>query len=126
MNPTNDIINNFSEQLNYISPEVEDTVFHRRTDLQKLTWNQTHMNKLEVVFLKRLFLFTRVYRKYEAWIIDGFFKQKQENNFPITQTQCVMDDYNSLEQSVWSQNLNNKSPYLLKTLGDLHFCWSGW
>ena len=37
MNPTNDIINNFSEQLNYISPEVEDTVFHRRTDLQKLT-----------------------------------------------------------------------------------------
>ena len=24
VNPTNDIINNFSEQLNYISPEVED------------------------------------------------------------------------------------------------------
>ena len=61
-------------------------------------------------------------RKYETLTKDGFFKRKQKNNFPIAQTQCVMDDYNSLEQSIWSENLNNKSPYLLKTLVDLHFC----
>ena len=68
------------------------------------------MIKLEIGIFERLFIFTRVSRKYETLTKDEFFKRKQENNFQITQTQCVMDDYNSLEQSIWSQNLNNKSP----------------
>ena len=124
MNPTNYIINNFSEQLNYISQDVEDQSSpspHRFAEVH-LKSNAHEQTRTRHFWI--LFIFTRVYRKYETWIIDGFFKRKQENNFPITQTQCVMHDYNSPGQSIWSQNLHNKSPYLLKTLVDFHFCLS--
>ena len=69
------------------------------------------MNKLQVgIFEKIIYIYLRVQKIQDLNYRDGFFKRKQENNFLITQTQCVMDDYNSLEQSIWSQNLNNKSP----------------
>ena len=81
------------------------------------------MNKLQVgIFEKIIYIYLRAQKIQDLNYRDGFFKRKQENNFLITQTQCVMDDYNSLEQSIWSENLNNKSPYLLKALVDLHFC----
>ena len=69
------------------------------------------MNKLQVgIFEKIIYIYLRAQKIQDLNYRDGFFKRKQENNFLITQTQCVMDDYNSLEQSIWSQNLNNKSP----------------
>ena len=93
------------------TPEVEDHSFSSPYQFADVHLkSNAHDQAKSRLFLKRLFIFTRVSRKYETLTKDGFFKRKQENNFPITQTQCVMDDYNSLEQSIWSQNLNNKSP----------------